>query len=114
MAESKAKQQNNADNASRSDNSERREDIEARREADQTSDVTDLRDETDDQEYMIEGTEDAVTAMEARESRRDDTYRTGGDNYNPGVDLDIDYNGPKDSGMPRKKRGGSRGKSDWH
>ena len=50
--------------------------------------------------------------MEAREQRRDSTYRTGGDDYSPGIDTDS--NAPKDMEMPRKKRQGSRGKSDWH
>ena len=52
--------------------------------------------------------------MEAREQRRDSTYRTGGDDYSPGIDTDMDSNAPKDMEMPRKKRQGSRGKSDWH
>jgi hypothetical protein len=61
----------------------------------------------------IEGAGDAVTSMEAREHRRDSTHRTGGDNYSPGIDTDIDSNAPKEQEMPDKKRGGSKGRSDW-
>ncbi len=61
---------------------------------------------------LPEGAADAVLDMEAHEQRRDQTHRTGGDDYSPGVDTDMDTNAPKQQELPSKKRGGSRGKSD--
>lgn len=68
----------------------------------------------DDTEDLIPGAEDEITDMEARERRRDGTYRTGGDDQSPGIDTEMDSNAPKDQELPRSKRGGSRGKSDWN
>ena len=64
-----------------------------------------------DSAERTEGAEDAITDMEAHEKRRDSTHRTGSDHY--GIDTDMDSNAPKEQELPRKKRGGSRGHSDW-
>ncbi|MDX1991700.1 MAG: hypothetical protein SF029_04900 [bacterium] len=45
---------------------------------------------------LIDGAEEELAQMEAHEGRRDDKYTSGGDDLNPGVDLDVDHNGPKD------------------
>lgn len=42
----------------------------------------------------VDGVEDALTKMQAHEQRRDQEYRTTGDNQSPGVDVDIDSNAP--------------------
>jgi hypothetical protein len=68
-------------------------------------------DEEDD--VLTDDTEDAILDMEAHEGRRDGKYNTGGDDQSPGIDTDMDANAPKDQELPLKKRGGSRGKSDW-
>lgn len=44
---------------------------------------------------QIDGVEEALQDMVAHERRRDQDYRTTGDNTNPGVDVDIDSNAPK-------------------
>lgn len=45
----------------------------------------------------LEDAEDAIREMEARERRRDGKYDTGGDDYSPGIDTDVDGNAPKEA-----------------
>lgn len=56
----------------------------------------DIASDDDDTEELLEEAGDAVTDMEAREMRRDQKYRTGGDDYSPGIDTGIDANAPKE------------------
>jgi hypothetical protein len=79
---------------------------------DDTSPTANLDTDVDDAE--LEEADDALTDMAAREMRRDQSYRTSGDDHNPGFDSDIDANAPKDADRPTKKSGGSRGQSDWN
>ena len=63
-------------------------------------------------EDRLDEAADAIDEMAARERRRDQSYRTSGDDLNPGIDHAIDTNAPKDADRPTKKSGGSRGQSD--
>jgi hypothetical protein len=66
------------------------------------------RDETqadDDLGDEVEIAEDAITAMEARERRRNTSYSTSGDDHDPGIDSEIDSNAPKELRLPPNKRG---------
>src|SRR5262249_47716511 len=65
----------------------------------------------EDLEGRIEGVEDAVAHMEAREKRRDTAYNTGGDDHSPGIDTDMDSNAPKELQFSPEKRGGKHGKN---
>ena len=71
-------------------------------------------DDGDDTEDDLDLAADALANLDAREMRRDQYHRTGGDDKNPGFDTEIDSNAPKKDDMPRKKRGGNKGQSDWH
>jgi hypothetical protein len=71
-------------------------------------------DADDDTEGDLDLAADAITDMDAREMRRDQYHRTGGDDHNPGFDNEIDSNAPKEDDLPRKRTAGSRGQSDWH
>jgi hypothetical protein len=79
---------------------------------DDTTPAANLNTDVDEEE--LEEADDALTDMAAREMRRDQSYRTGGDDHNPGFDSDLDANAPKDADRPPKKQAGSRGQSDWH
>jgi hypothetical protein len=57
-----------------------------------------------DAEALVDGAEDAITEMVARERRRDQTYRTGGDDQDAGIDTEIDANAPKEQQLPLRKR----------
>jgi hypothetical protein len=72
-----------------------------------------MAEEPDETEDMADGAADALADMEAHEQRRDQYYSTGGDDQSPGVDTDMNANAPKEQDMPRKRRNGSRGQSDW-
>ncbi|MCC6802593.1 MAG: hypothetical protein IT319_06895 [Anaerolineae bacterium] len=50
----------------------------------------------DDDTRLIDEAEDALQDMEARETRRDGKHDTGGDDLSPGIDTEIDANGPKE------------------
>jgi hypothetical protein len=76
--------------------------------------VGDLDADVDDLDETLSDAADAIEDMAAREMRRDQSHRTGGDDLNPGFDSDVDSNAPKDADRPAKKGGGSRNKSDWH
>jgi hypothetical protein len=67
----------------------------------------------DEEDILTDEAADAIRDMEAHEERRDSKYNTGGDDLSPGIDTTIDANAPKEQELPLKKRGGSRGKSDW-
>ena len=49
-----------------------------------------------DDDVLTPEAEDAVIRMENNERRRDDTYRGGGDDLSPGIDTDLNSNGPKE------------------
>ena len=49
--------------------------------------------------------EAAITNMVAHEQRRDATYKTGGDDHDPGIDSEIDSNAPKELQLPPNKGG---------
>jgi hypothetical protein len=51
--------------------------------------------QTDDPVRDIKGVEEALDDMVTHEQRRDQDYRTGGDDHSPGVDIDPDSNAPK-------------------
>jgi hypothetical protein len=76
--------------------------------------VGDLEADVDELDDTLAEAADALTDMTTREMRRDQSYRTGGDDHNPGFDSEIDANGPKEDDMGGRKPAGSRGKSDWH
>jgi hypothetical protein len=83
---------------------------------DSLPEIDNLRADTEDLEDTdeLDMADDAVTDMSAREMRRDQSYRTGGDDHSPGIDSEMDSNAPKQDDMRKKKRGGSRGQSDWN
>ena len=68
----------------------------------------------DNVEDALDEAAEAIDEMATRERRRDQSYRTGGDDLNPGFDSDMDSNAPKDADRPAKKSGGSRNQSDWN
>lgn len=76
--------------------------------------VGELEADAEDAEGWVEMAADALEEMDAREQRRDQSYRSGGDDENPGFDHAMDSNAPKEADTPPKKRGGSRGQSDWN
>lgn len=49
----------------------------------------------DDPVRNVKGAQDAVTDMVAEERRRDQEYRTGGDDTSNQIDEGIDNNAPK-------------------
>ena len=72
------------------------------------------RPEDDEIIEEVEGAEDAITDMTARERRRDGNYQTGGDDHDPGINAEIDLNAPKESQVANKPINGSRNRSDWN
>ena len=56
-------------------------------------------------EDLLDEVHNAVIDMEAREWRREGVYRTGGDNYDAGIDDEIDSNAPKELRLLPNKRG---------
>jgi hypothetical protein len=48
------------------------------------------------EEDELDIAEEALLDMQAREKRRDQYFRVGGDDYSPGIDTDIDRNGTKE------------------
>lgn len=65
----------------------------------------DNRPNDDDLADEVELAEDAITAMQAHERRRDTAYSTSGDDHDPGIDSEIDSNAPKELRLPPNKRG---------
>jgi len=64
--------------------------------AEDDEDNEDREDElASEDDELVEEALDALTDMEAREERRDQYYRTGGDDFSPGIDTDVDANAPK-------------------
>jgi len=63
--------------------------------------------DADEAERLLSEANDAVISMVERERRRDGTYDTAGDDHDPGIDLEIDSNAPKELQKPPKKRGAS-------
>lgn len=59
-------------------------------------DDAELRTPADEEERLLDEAENVVSRMEMREVRRSPTYQTGGDDQSPGIDTDMDTNGPKD------------------
>ena len=60
--------------------------------------------DAEEAEMQVDGAQDAVTEMVAHERRRDQTYRTGGDDLDPGINEQIDDNAPKELELPLRKR----------
>lgn len=69
--------------------------------------------ETANVDETLAAADDAVTDMEARERRRDQDYRSGGDDLDPEINDTLDQNAPKQSQIANKPTNGSRNKSDW-
>jgi hypothetical protein len=66
--------------------------------------TNDARVNAEEADNLLEQADAAVTAMTAHERRRDQTYRTTGDDHDPGIDEAIDDNAPKDKQLPLRKR----------
>jgi len=81
---------------------------------DTVPEIDNLQVNVEESEDELAAAEDAITDMSAHEMRRDQSHRTGGDDHSPGVDLDVDFNAPKQDDMRKKKPGGGRGRSDWN
>jgi len=61
--------------------------------------------DAEEAEALVNEAEEAVIDMEAHERRRDTAYNTSGDDHDPGIDVEIDANAPKELRKPPKKRG---------
>lgn len=70
--------------------------------------------ETANVDETLAAADDAVTDMEARERRRDQGYRSGGDDQDSEINDTIDQNAPKESQIANKPTNGSRNRSDWN
>jgi hypothetical protein len=66
--------------------------------------TNDARVDGEEADALLDQADDAVTSMTAHERRRDQTYRTSGDDHDPGIDEAIDDNAPKDKQLPLRKR----------
>jgi hypothetical protein len=78
--------------------------LDADEEVDEMELTNDGRVDAEEADALLDQADDAVNSMEAHERRRDATYRTGGDDHDPGINEEIDDNAPKDKQLPLRKR----------